>query len=378
LRSQITLGRVFGIKIGLHYSWFLIALLIVFSLTAQFHESNANWGDGVIFTLAVATAILFFVSLLLHELAHSLVAESNGLPVREITLFALGGVSQIEKNPLSPKVEFWMAFVGPLTSAVIGGICLALARLLGDPSSDPWTAMLQWLGYINLSLAFFNLVPGYPLDGGRVLRALIWWKTGDADRSTQSAARVGQAVAYVFIAFGIFRFFQGAGIGGLWITFIGWFLLQASRESYSRVGLEHAFKGVKVADVMTRECPTVDGWLNVQNFVDGELLRTGKRCFFVVDKGEITGLVTPHEVKEIDRAKWPFITVHDIMRPLDDLRSVTPDESLTSALESMGRYDLNQLPVISNRHLEGVLSRAEILGYLQTHAELQSHAGSRG
>jgi Zn-dependent protease/predicted transcriptional regulator len=370
VRSQIKLGRIFGIQIGLHYSWFVIALLIVFSLSAQFHASNPQWGDGVILTMAIATAMLFFVSLVLHELAHSLVAKSNNLPVTEITLFALGGVSQIEKNPLSAKVEFWMAFVGPLTSMVIGVICMLLARLTGDPSSSPWMAMLLWLGYINLSLAAFNLVPGYPLDGGRVLRALIWWKTGDADGSTQSAAKVGQIVALAFIALGIFRFFGGAGIGGLWIAFIGWFLLQAARESYVRVGIAHALEGVRVSDIMTRDCPTVDGWLNIQNFVEQHLLRTGRRCFMVMDKGEITGLVTPHEVKEIDRAKWPFLTLHDIMRPLSDLRSVTPDAPLTSALESMSRYDLNQLPVISNGHLDGVLSRAELLSYLQTHAEL--------
>jgi len=371
LKSQIKLGSVFGIKIGLHYSWFLMALLIVFSLSSQFHASNPGWGDGVILTVAVATAVLFFVSLILHELAHSLVATSNQLPVNEITLFALGGVSQIEKNPTSAKVEFWMAFVGPLTSAVIGVICLTLARLLGDPSSDPWMAMLQWLVYINLSLAVFNLLPGYPLDGGRVLRAIIWWKTGNADRSTQTAATVGQAVAFGFIALGIVRFFSGAGIGGLWIAFIGWFLLQAARESYVQVGLEHALKGVRVADIMTRDCPTVEGTLNVQNFVEQVLLRTGRRCFIVVQKTEIVGLITPHEVKAIDRAKWPFTTLNDIMRPLEDLHGVAPDADLTSALESMSRYDLNQLPVISNNHLEGVLSRAQVLGYLQTHAELR-------
>jgi Zn-dependent protease/predicted transcriptional regulator len=370
VQSQIKLGRIFGIQIGLHYSWFVIALLIVFSLSSQFHASNPQWGDGVILTMAIATALLFFVSLLLHELAHSLVATSNNLPVKEITLFALGGVSQIEKNPLSAKVEFWMAFVGPLTSMVIGLICMGLARLTGDASSIPWMAMLLWLGYINLSLAAFNLLPGYPLDGGRVLRALIWWKTGDADRSTKAAARVGQIVALGFIALGIYRFFGGAGIGGLWIAFIGWFLLQAARESYVRVGLTHALEGVRVADIMTKDCPTVDGWLNVQNFVEQQLLRTGRRCFMVMDKGEITGLVTPHEIKEIDRAKWPFLTMHDIMRPLEDLRAIAPDAPLTSALESMSRYDLNQLPVISNGHLDGVLSRAEILSYLQTHAEL--------
>jgi Zn-dependent protease/predicted transcriptional regulator len=371
LRSQITLGRVFGIKIGLHYSWFLIALLIVFSLSSQFHASNPEWGDGVILTLAIATAILFFVSLLLHELAHSLVATANKLPVKEITLFALGGVSQIEKNPLSAKVEFWIAIVGPLTSVIIGIICLTLARLIGDPSSDPWMAMLLWLGYINLTLAVFNLIPGYPLDGGRVLRALIWWKTGDAGRSTKYAARVGQVVAFGLIALGIFRYFGGAGIGGLWTAFIGWFLLQAARESYLQVELARLLKGVRVADVMTRDCPTVDGWLNVQNFVEQELLRTGKRCFFVLEKGEITGLITPNEIKQIDRAKWPFMTLRDIMRPLQDLRAVTPDTPLTSALEDMSHYDLNQLPVLSNNHLEGVLSRAQILSYLQTLAELR-------
>ena len=371
MQSQIKLGTVFGIKIGLHYSWFLIALLIVLSLSAQFHASNPKWGDSVITTLAVGTAILFFVSLVLHELAHSLVATSNGLPVKEITLFALGGVSQIEKNPVSAKVEFWMAFVGPLTSAAIGGICLILARWVGNSSSDPWMAMLLWLGYINISLAGFNLLPGYPLDGGRVLRALIWWKTGDADRSTQTAARVGQIVAFGFIAVGVFRFFNGAGIGGLWIAFIGWFLLQAARESYVRVGLTHALQGVRVADVMTRDCPTAEGWMNIQNFVDQALLRTGQRCFIVVDKGEVTGLVTPHEVRQIDRARWPFMTLHDIMRPLEDLRSITPDAPLTTALESMSRYDLNQLPVILNGHLEGVLSRAEVLNYMQTQAELR-------
>jgi predicted transcriptional regulator len=264
-----------------------------------------------------------------------------------------------------------MAIVGPLTSAVIGAFCLVAARGIGGASDHPWMAMLLWLGYINLALAGFNLIPGYPLDGGRVLRAIIWWKTGDADRSTRAAAKVGQVVAFAFIAIGIFRFFGGAGIGGLWTACIGWFLLQATRDSYVQVGLANALKGVRVADVMTRDCPTVDGWLNVQNFVEQELLRTGRRCFIVIEKGEIAGLVTPQEVKRIDRAKWPFTTLHDIMRPLEEMRSVSPGVSLVSALELMTRDDLNQLPVISNGHLEGVLSRAQVLSYLQTRAELQ-------
>lgn len=369
MQSQIKLGRIFGIEIGLHYSFLLIAFLIVFSLLSQFHASNPHWNDKVILAMALGTAFLFFVSLLLHELAHSLVATSNNLPVKEITLFALGGVSQIEKNPLSAKVEFWMAFVGPLVSAVIGAICLVIAKSIGHSTSNPWIAILLWLGYINLTLAGFNMLPGYPLDGGRVLRALIWWKTGDADRATQLAARAGQAVALSFIALGILQFFGGAGVGGLWMAFIGWFLLQAARESYAQVGLAHALDGIRVADVMTRDCPTVDGWLNIENFVEHELLRTGRRCFMVVDKGEITGLVTPHEIKQIERARWPYTTMHDIMRPLADLKAVAPETPLMNALQSLGQYDLNQLPVIRNGHLEGVLSRSEVVTYLQTRAE---------
>ena len=371
MRSQITLGRVFGIRIGLHYSWFIIALLIVFSLSAQFHTSNPEWGDGVILALAVATAILFFISLLLHELAHSVVAKSRGLPVREITLFALGGVSQIEKEPTSAKMEFWMAFVGPLTSAGIGLLCLALSRVSGAASS-PATAMVSWLGYINLALAGFNMIPGYPLDGGRILRALIWWKTGDVDRSTRMASRVGQAVALIFIGFGILQFFEGAGIGGLWIAFIGWFLLQAAGESYLQIGLKRAIEGVSVSEVMTSDCPTVSGNMNLQHFVEEELLPTGRRCFVVLENGAVAGLVTPHEVKQVERARWPFTTLHDIMRPLDQMRMVTPETPLISALEMMSRQDLNQLPVVSNGRLAGVLSRAHLLSFLQTRTELQA------
>ena len=237
MRSQIRLGKVFGIEIGLHYSWFLIAVLIVTSLYDEFHHSHPGWGDTVILTVAVATGLLFFASLLLHELSHSLFARSHGIPVKQITLFALGGVSQLEKEPASAAVEFWMAFAGPLTSAAIGGICL-LARLGAGAASTPIYGMLSWLGYINLALAGFNMIPGYPLDGGRMLRAALWWKSGSMERATGSASKVGQAIGMIFIIWGIAQFFGGAGVGGLWISFIGWFLLTAAGESYAQAGLD--------------------------------------------------------------------------------------------------------------------------------------------
>jgi len=371
MRSQISLGQVFGIKIGLHYSWFIVAFLIVFSLSAQFHAGNPEWGNVLILSLALATAVLFFISLLLHELAHSVVAKSRGLPVREITLFALGGVSQIEKEPTSAKTEFWMAFVGPLTSVGIGLFCLALSRP-GGATSGPATAMLSWLGYINLALAGFNMIPGYPLDGGRILRALIWWKTHDVERATRLASRVGQVVGLIFIGIGILQFFTSAGISGLWIAFIGWFLLQAAGESYVRMGLKRAMENVKVSDLMTPDCGTADGNLNLQHFVEEQLLPTGRRCFIILENEAVAGLVTPREVKQVERSRWPVTTLHDVMRPLEQMRTVTPETPLASALEIISRHDLNQLPVVSNGRLVGVLSRAHVLSFLHTRTELQA------
>ncbi len=370
MRSQIRLGKIFGIEIGLHYSWFLIAVLIVTSLYSEFHRSNPAWGDSVILATAISTGLLFFVSLLLHELSHSLYARSHGIPVREITLFALGGVSQLEKEPGSASVEFWMAIAGPLASAAIGLICLGVRFLAG--ASGPVREMFSWLGYINLALAGFNMIPGYPLDGGRILRAILWWKTGEMDRATRSAARVGQGVGLLFIIFGIAQYFGGAGLGGLWISFIGWFLLTAAGESYARVNLAHAFEGVTAADVMSNDCPALDGNLNIEHFVHNELLRTGRRCFVITQNGVIAGLLTPHEVKEIERARWPYTTLSDVMIPLENLHTVPPETPLKNALEIMGREDLNQLPVVTNGRLAGVLSRAQILDYLHTRAELKA------
>jgi Zn-dependent protease/CBS domain-containing protein len=374
VRSQIKLGKIFGIEIGLHYSWFLIAILIVASLYAEFHRSSAAWGDRVILAMAIATGVLFFASLLLHELSHSVFARSHGIPVKEITLFALGGVSQLEKEPASATIEFWMAFVGPLTSAGIGLICLLLKLVAGTAAAragTPLVAMLSWLSYINFALAGFNMIPGYPLDGGRMLRAILWWKTGQMDRATRLASKVGQGVGVLFIIWGIAQYFDGAGIGGLWISFIGWFLLTAAGESYARVGLTQTFEGVTAGDVMTNDCPTLDGNLNIEHFVHDELLRTGRRCFVITQNGKIAGLLTPHEVKEIDRVRWPYTTLSDIMRPLEDLHTVPPETPLKNALEIMGKEDLNQLPVMTDGHLAGILSRAHIVDYLRTRADLK-------
>ena len=374
VQAQIKLGRISGISIGLHYSWLIIALLITLSLADHFHSVNSNWGDAVLWSAAIVTGVLFFVALLLHELAHSLVAKAHGLRVREITLFALGGVSQIESEAQDAKSEFWIAIVGPLTSTVIGVVLLGLAWIAGGrPGSEPAkpvAAVLLWLGYINLVLALFNMIPGYPLDGGRVLRAIIWWITHNADRATRIAARVGQLVAFAFILLGLFRFFVGANLGGLWLAFIGWFLLDASRSSYMQAQLKTELGGHRVADLMDRDCPTVEGHLSLQDFVDEYLLRSGRRCFVVMQNDRVAGIITPKEVTGVERDRWSQTSVQSRMRPLAELRIVSPETAALQALEMMSREDINQVPVISDGKLEGIFSRAHVLQFLQMQADL--------
>jgi Zn-dependent protease/predicted transcriptional regulator len=376
MKAQIKLGRIFGVHIGLHYSWFIIALLIMLSLAGQFRAQNPAWSDGLRWGLAVITALAFFASIVAHELSHALVAKARGLPVRSITLFALGGVAEIEKEAVDAKTEFWMGIAGPIMSFVIGVICLGAAIALGwsppEFPQQPVPAMLMWLGYINIVLAIFNMIPGFPLDGGRVLRAIVWWITGNAQRATTIAARVGQVIAFLMIIYGLLQFFRGAGLNGLWIVFIGWFLLSASRESYAQVAITEGLRGVRVGDVMSRDFLTVDGYSNIQTFVEEHLARTGRRCFVVVVNGRPEGIITPTEITAVQRARWPYTTVADVMRPLDEVKTVAPDTPLSDALEVMSKQDLNQLPVLANGNLTGLISRAHVLQLLRTRAELQA------
>jgi Zn-dependent protease len=374
MKPTIKLGRIFGVEIGLHYSWLLIALLITFSLAGTFQANNPEWSDGLRWGVSIVTAILFFVSIVVHELSHALVAKLRGLPVRSITLFALGGMAQIEKEAADAKTEFWMGIIGPITSFVIGVVCLLITIALGWTPPEfpqrPLPAMLMWLGLINIGLALFNMIPGFPLDGGRVLRGIIWWITGNARRATTIAARVGQVIAFAMIVYGVFQFFRGAGINGLWMAFIGWFLLSASRESYAQMVITEGLRGLRVGDVMSRDFPVVDSYTNLQTFAEENLTRTGRRFWVVTLNGQPEGIITPTEISAVPRNRWPYTTVADVMRSLDATRTVNPNTPVTEALEVMAQQDLNQLPVINERGLAGLISRAHILQLIQTRAQL--------
>ncbi len=374
--ASIRLGRVSGIPIALHYSWFIIATLITLSLVAHFRSTDPDWGRRLIWMTSVLTALLFFVSLVAHELAHAIVAEARGLPVRSITLFALGGVAHIEKEASTAKTEFLVAVVGPITSLVIGFACIGIAWSMGwsvgDGTGGLIAAVLGWLGSINVVLALFNLIPGYPLDGGRLLRALLWGIYGDEDRATRNAARTGQVIAAIFIAWGLLQFFLGAGFSGLWLAFIGWFLLSAAQASYAQVSIAEALRGIRVSDVMTDDCVTVDASVHLQSLVDDLLLRTGRRCIVVKRDDSVLGLVTPNEVRRVARDRWRDLTAGDVMRPFDQLKTVGPDTPVTEAFTTMARDDVNQLPVVSGGRLEGVVSRGHILQLLQSRGELRA------
>ncbi|MGA8618209.1 MAG: site-2 protease family protein [Candidatus Sulfotelmatobacter sp.] len=376
MKSQIKLGTVFGVELGLHYSWLVIAVLITFSLVGELHAESPAWSEVLVWSTAILAGVLFFACLFAHELSHALVARARGLPIHKITLFLLGGVAQMEKEATDPKTEFWMAIVGPITSAVLGFLLLALAAASGwIPRSSPptpGTALLVWLGYINLALAAFNMIPGFPLDGGRVLRSVLWWAMGNVERATRAAARVGQVIAVLFIGLGIFRFFEGAGLGGLWLAFIGWFLLQAASATYLQVRTGTLLSGLRVKDLMSPDCETVSPNISLQEFVNQRMMRTGRRCFLVMENGKMLGMITPNEVRGVDSKNWPLMRVGDVMRTVDKIHFVSPDMPALEALEIMNREDVHQLPVRVGDKIEGIITRAHILQALQSRSELSS------
>lgn len=374
MQPSVILGRVAGIVIGIHYSWILIAVLLVASFIGYFYETNPAWQPTVVWSAAIVITLLFFGSIVLHELAHALVAKSFGMPVRTITLFALGGVAHIDREAATPKAEFWMGIAGPLMSGALGWGAAALAAWWGRHTvpalMSPPVAVLVSLSSLNFMLAVFNLIPGFPLDGGRVLRAVLWWFTNDGDQATRLSARAGQGVALGLFGFGVWQFLAVEGIGGLWLALLGWFLLDAATASYAQVETVAGLRGLRVGDIMSNECARVPADTSVQRFVDDYVLRTGERCYVVEEQGTVTGLITPADLKQVDRSLWERTTVGWLKRPLHQVTAVSPETPVVQALERMGKEDVNQLPVIADGRIEGVLSRRHILHILQARLEL--------
>lgn len=388
MRNGMRIGQLFGVNIYLDWSWLLIFLLVAWNLATQFALLHPTWGLGLNWGVAIIAALLFFASVLAHELAHSIVAQAQGIPVRHITLFLFGGVANLQQEPRSPRAEFAMAIVGPITSIVIGVICLLLAGVFAGLSMDtaanpslafaalsPLTTLLLWLGSINVLLGVFNLLPGFPLDGGRVLRAILWGATGNFRTATRWAAGVGQAVAWLLIfagiamVFGVEIPFFGSGlVSGLWLAFIGWFLSSAASQSYQQVVIHDMLEGVPATRLMRANVPAVPRSISVGDLVYRYVMGTDERAFPVMDGDRLVGLVTLEDIRTVPREAWDTTTAGDIMTPADQLAVVQPQDDAATALDKLVERDVRQVPVISNGHLIGLVRRRDIMRWLQLQA----------
>src|SRR2546423_9900 len=330
--GSLRIARIAGIDIYINVSWLIILVFLTFSLaTGEFPIFYPGYSSSTYYLLGFLAAILLFVSVLLHELAHSLVARARGLPVKSIVLFIFGGVSNIEQEPQTPGVEFAMAFVGPLVSLLIGAVCYGLLFLVRGTHSliEP---ILWYLAVANILLGIFNLIPGFPLDGGRVLRSIVWKINGSLRTATRVASVVGQIIAYLFILWGIFQFFGGDILDGIWIGFIGWFLLVSAQSANSQVMLQSVFRGVTVGEVMNRAPIMVPADISLQKLVDDYFLRYGIRSALVTQDDQLVGLITLSDIRHVPREQWGQVPVSRVMIPLNRLHVVSPQQSLNDVL----------------------------------------------
>jgi Zn-dependent protease/CBS domain-containing protein len=354
------LFRIAGIDVGVHPSWLVVFGLVTWSLAAGYYPVALPNADPTLhWALGAISAVLLFAAVLVHELAHSLVARAQGLDARSITLFIFGGVSNLGGESPRPSVEFLVAIVGPLSSFAIAG--LAWLGAGAAPSGSAVEAVLAYLAIVNGLLGLFNLIPGFPLDGGRVLRSVIWRATGSLRRATEVAAAVGTIVAYGFLVWGFIRVLDGELLGGIWIAAIGWFLQSASAASVQQVRLEEALRGTRVADIVRRDATAVAPGTSVADLIEDYFLPQSRRAMPVVDNGRIVGIVTLGDVRQVPPDQRAATPVADVMGGRDGLVTVGPGSSLAAALEALGRGDYEQVPVVDNGRLVGMLTRADVL-----------------
>jgi Zn-dependent protease len=369
MSSSIRLGKIFGIPITINYTWFVIVVLLTVQFATQSFPLDVRGAPRLAYwAFGLLTAVLLFVSVLLHELAHSLISRARGTPVEGITLFIFGGVSSISEESRRPQDELVMAAAGPFTSLVIAGLCYVLSRLAaagGFPRS-----MLTNLAITNLGLAIFNMIPGFPLDGGRVLRSLLWWATSDMRLATRVASTIGRLVAIAMIVGGILLTLFGGGLTGLWLVVIGWFLENAANQSYQQLILREALAGVKARDLMTADCARIEDNPSLSTLVDEHILREGRRCIIVTHGDQLAGMITLHSIKAVPRDAWPVTSAAQAMIPVAELKTVDADASALDVLRLLDQSNINQIPVLEAGRLAGMISREQIVRFIRMKAEL--------
>ena len=365
-RRGVPLFKIAGIQIRLDFSWFIIFILVVVSLSAgyfpqQFPDQHPlnYWFAGLIATL------LFFGSILVHELAHSLMAMRAGIHIPEITLFIFGGVSRLSEEASDAKTEFKIAIVGPLTSFALALIFWGIQRGLQTGQPSLTVAVLQYLVWINVAVGIFNLIPGFPLDGGRVLRAILWHRSGSLTQATRTSADIGKGFAVVLMVFGGLQIFAGSLIGGLWLIFIGMFLRGMAEGGYQEVAIRQSLSGVSVQEIMIDDVVSVPPDLSLERLVHDYFLRYGYRGFPVVQDGKVLGLISIMHMQGIADDQRQSMTVEDAMVSLGERMIITPESSLTDALKRMTQEGLNQLLVMRDNTLLGIVTKAGVLRFLE-------------
>ncbi|HEY55396.1 MAG TPA: site-2 protease family protein [Dehalococcoidia bacterium] len=371
MKSSLNIGRIFGIQFRLHYTWFAIFLLVTVSFSWQlFPAAYPDWSQFLYWSIGIATSLLFFASVLAHELAHSLVGRANDIPVKSITLFIFGGIAHMTREATKASAEFKMAAAGPACSLVIGGV-FALVWFLTQDIAEPLSAMAFYLAQINALLAVFNLIPGFPLDGGRVFRSLMWRFSGNYQRSTLIATRVGQGIAYSFILGGILMvILLQEWLGGLWLVFIGWFLQNAASTSYRQTKWRQALRGLSASQVMTSEYTEVPPDITTSELVREYVLPRGYSFFIVSGEGGAKGILSLYNIKSVPQSKWDTTRVEEIMLSLDQLKPARPEDDVLSLVERMEADELNQIPVVAEGRIIGLITRDNLIRFIRARSEL--------
>lgn len=367
-RSSISLGRILGIPISLDYSWFLIFALMTWSLASSYYPAEfTGWPVLQYWIVGAATVILMFGCVLLHELAHSVVALRYKIPVKNIKLLIFGGVAQLGAEPPSAIAEFWIAIAGPLTSFALALFFSLLQPLVSTVA--PVLALAKYLAYINVTLGLFNLIPGFPLDGGRVFRAILWGTTHNLRRATLIAANLGRFIAYGFIGLGVWQMFGGNFGNGLWIAFIGWFLENAATSQIQQQTIHDLLDGHHVVDAMRRDYTSISSDVTLERLITEHILGNGQRSLMVKQDEHVTGLLTLHNVKTIPPAAWNTTTAAQVMIPVAAMKRIRPEAELADALGEMDRDGVNQLPVMTGDQIQGMLGRDDVISFLRTMSE---------
>jgi len=377
--SGLRIGRILGIPIYLHSTWVFIFAAITYMIALQYKEQHPLWTDTQHWTVGILTSLLFFASVLFHELSHSVVAQHYKIRVISITLFLFGGLARIEREPSKAIQEFNIAIAGPLASGFLSAGFFTLTLLF--PYSQTIGALAIWLCGTNAALALFNLLPGFPLDGGRIFRAIVWGATKNFEKATRVAGASGKIIAYAMILWGAWRVVHDHEVQMLWTVLIGWFILNAAQESVAQVAIRETLTGLSAADVMSKEVPTAPGHITLEEY-SAEVLRTGRRVHLVVNDDRLVGMMNVHTLNSVPRDEWAHNSVQAAMIPREKILWTAPDEPLLKLLERLLSADVNQMPVVSGAsdgapQIVGIVTRDSILRVMQTRSELGSLAATK-